>query len=101
MRKQLPTACITNELAGSSVFFTAPPVAEPAQVAAAVETALFAGAHQQEATTPPIMAPERMTPCHHTTMPPANGATAAATNDGASDPATVCVAADVGDGGGN
>ncbi|MBP8292383.1 MAG: hypothetical protein KAX65_06390 [Caldilineaceae bacterium] len=57
MRKQLPTAGITNELAGSSVFFTAPPVAEPAQVAAAVETALFAGAHQQEATTAPIMAP--------------------------------------------
>ena len=75
MRKQLPTASITNELAGSSVFFTAPPVAEPAQAAVTVEPPVFTGAERQEATTPPIMAPatdDTMSPRNHATTPSAN-----------------------------
>ena len=90
MRKQLPTASITNELAGSSVFFTAPPVAEPAQAAAAAETTMFTGAERQEATTPPIMAPaenDTVRPRNHATTPSANGATVAAAYDAAPDPA--------------
>lgn len=88
MRKQLPTASITNELAGSSVFFTAPPVAEPVQTAAAVEIAMSTGADQQKATTPPIMArasDDTVPPRHHATAPSANGATVAAANDAVPD----------------
>ncbi len=90
MRKQLPTAGITNELAGSSVFFTAPPVAEPTQAVAAVETAVFTGVEQQEATTPPITAPaenDTVPPRNHATTPSANGATVATANDAPPDPA--------------
>lgn len=90
MRKQLPTAGITNELAGSSVFFTAPLVAEPAQDAPVAEATVFAGSQQPEATTPPITAPaadDAVPPRNHATTPSANGATMAAANDAAPDPA--------------
>jgi hypothetical protein len=90
MRKQLPTASITNELAGSSVFFTAPPVAESAPAAAAVETPVFTGTERQEAITPPITAPaenDTVPPRNHASTPSANGATVTAANDAAPDPA--------------
>jgi len=90
MRKQLPTAGITNELAGSSVFFTAPPMAAPAQDAPVAEATVFVGADQPEATTPPITAPavdEVAPPRNHATTPSANGAAEAAANAAAPDPA--------------
>ena len=75
MKKQLPTNGITNELAGSSVFFTAPTATEQAQ------EPVVAKKEQVPNTTRPVAVSGTITPpVKRDTMPPRQQATTVASN---------------------